>query len=169
MALSNHRPDRRTGQSPVPRGRQTQRRRAGERGRRFVIQHHEAREDYYDFRLEIDGTLVSWHIPRGADVSPQERRMARRKADRPLGDVDAESAAGDERVVVWDCGTYANRTNHEMATCLDRGHLSFLLNGDKLSGGYALTRVREGEQETWLLVKHRNDVADEMSRLDRSR
>ncbi|UMB71779.1 DNA polymerase ligase N-terminal domain-containing protein [Mycobacterium paraterrae] len=167
MALSNHRPHRRTGQSPAARGRQTQRRRTGERGPRFVIQHHQARQGYYDFRLEIDGTVVSWDIPRGAEVNPQERRMARRNADLPLGEVDADIAEEDERVVVWDCGTYANKTGHEMTVCLGRGHLSFLLHGEKLNGCYALTRIREGEQETWLLVKRRDDVADEMSRLNR--
>ena len=164
MALNNHRPNRRTGHIPLSQGCRTQRRRTGERGPRFVIQHHEARQDYYDFRLEIGGTLVSWAIPRGAEINLHERRMARRKADCPLGDADA---AGDGQVVVWDCGTYANTTGHEMATCLGRGHLSFLLNGDKLNGGYALTRIRDGAQETWLMVKRRDDVADEMNRLDR--
>jgi DNA ligase D-like protein (predicted 3'-phosphoesterase) len=155
MALSNHRPDRR------PR-----RRRSGSRGPRFVIQHHEQRDDYYDFRLEIDGILVSWAIPRGPEVSPQERRMARRTEDHPLDDVDIDAAIDDD-VFVWDCGTYANKTGHEMTTCLCRGHLSFLLNGEKLHGGYALTRVREGDEETWLLVKRRDDVADAVNRLNR--
>jgi DNA ligase D-like protein (predicted 3'-phosphoesterase) len=135
------------------------RRRTGKSGPCFVIQHHEAREHYYDFRLEIDGVLVSWAIPRGPAVNPQERRMARRTEDHPLEEADADS------VVVWDCGTYANTTGHEMRTCLGRGHLSFLLNGEKLHGGYALTRVREGDEETWLLVKRRDDAADAVNRL----
>jgi len=143
MALSNHRPPRRS----------------GKRGPCFVIQHHEERDDYYDFRLEIDGVLVSWAIPRGPTVNPQFRHMARRTEDRPLEDVDTEVDGAGEDVFVWDCGTYANKTRHEMTTCLGRGHLSFLLDGEKLHGGYALTRVREGEEETWLLVKRRDDVA----------
>jgi DNA polymerase Ligase (LigD) len=81
--------------------------------------------------------------------------MARRTEDRPLDGVDDEDAAAS--VIVWDEGTYANRTAHEMTTCLGRGHLSIRLNGEKLHGGYALTRVREGEEETWLLIKHRDD------------
>jgi hypothetical protein len=60
-------------------------------------------------------------------------------------------------VIVWGHGTYANRTGYEMITCLGRGHLSFRLNGEKLHGGYGLTRVREGDDETWLLVKRRDD------------
>jgi DNA ligase D-like protein (predicted 3'-phosphoesterase) len=149
MALSNHR----------------RQRRSGKRGPCFVIQHHEERDDYYDFRLEIDGVLVSWAIPRGPTVNPQNRRMARRTEDHPLEDVDAEIDDAKADVFVWDCGTYANKTGHEMTTCLGRGHLSFLLDGEKLHGGYALTRVREGEEETWLLVKRRDDVADTVNRL----
>jgi DNA ligase D-like protein (predicted 3'-phosphoesterase) len=153
MDSTNHRPQRRTG---PPRGRRTD-----NDGPSFVIQHHEARENYYDFRLEIDGVLVSWAIPRGPAANPQERRMARRTDDHPLEDAPAGAT------VVWDHGTYANKTAHEMATCLGRGHLSFLLNGEKLRGGYALTRVRDGEEETWLLVKRRDDdVADAANRLN---
>jgi DNA ligase D-like protein (predicted 3'-phosphoesterase) len=155
MGLSYNRPQRRTGR---PRGRRT-----GKSGPCFVIQHHEARENYYDFRLEIDGVLVSWAIPRGPMANPQEQRMARRTEDHPLDEAGSEETTDDGdagAVVVWDHGTYANKTNHEMTTCLGRGHLSFLLNGDKLHGGYALTRIREGEEETWLLIKRRDDEAD---------
>ena len=84
--------------------------------------------------------------------------MARRTEDQPLENADVEAHAAAD-VTVWDEGTYANKTNHEMTTCLGRGHLSFSLNGKKLHGGYALTRVREGEEETWLLVKRRDDEA----------
>ena len=122
-----------------------------------MIQQHAERSDHYDFRLEIDGVLVSWAIPRGPSVNPQARRMARRTEDQPLENADVEDAAAD--VIVWDEGTYANRTEHEMIKCLVRGHLSFRLNGRKLHGGYALTRVREGDDETWLLVKRRDDDA----------
>jgi DNA ligase D-like protein (predicted 3'-phosphoesterase) len=80
--------------------------------------------------------------------------MARRTEDHPIDDADVYGAG---TVVVWDQGTYANRTEHDMTKCLGRGHLSFRLNGDKLHGGYALTRVREGDDETWLLVKRRDD------------
>ena len=167
MALRNHRPLQRTGRSPQPGGRQPRRRRSGKRGPHFVIQHHEEHEDHYDFRLEIDGVLVSWAIPRGPAVNPHERRMARRAEDHPLeADGEATLDETDEDVIVWDRGTYANTTRHEMTTCLCRGHLSFLLNGEKLQGGYALTRVREGEEETWLLVKRRDDVADAVNHRD---
>jgi DNA ligase D-like protein (predicted 3'-phosphoesterase) len=165
MGLSNHRPHRQTGR---PRGR-----RRGSSGPRFVIQHRTAQENFYDFRLEIDGVLVSWAIPRGPAVNPQERRMARRNGDQPMQEAgvdgmidDDDDDALDGATVVWDHGTYANKTAHEMTTCLGRGHLSLLLNGEKLRGGYALTRVREGEKETWLLVKRRDDVSDAENRLN---
>ncbi|WP_343576198.1 DNA polymerase ligase N-terminal domain-containing protein [Mycobacterium sp.] len=167
MALSNHRPHERTGRSPKPRGHRSRRRPSGRRGPCFVIQHHGARENCYDFRLEIDGVLVSWAIPRGPAVKPQEGRMARRTEDRPLDEVDIEIDDVDEDLIVWDRGTYANKTGHEMTTCLGRGHLSLLLDGEKLRGCYALTRVREGDEETWLLVKRRDDVADAVNRLKR--
>ncbi|OBK40390.1 hypothetical protein A5658_21610 [Mycobacterium sp. 1245111.1] len=150
MALSNHRPHRRS----------------SKRGPFFVIQHREQSDDYYDFRLEIDGVLVSWAIPRGPTVNPQNRRMARRTEDHPLEDIATKVDGAGEDVFVWDCGTYANKTDHEMTTCLGRGHLSFLLDGEKLHGGYALTRVREGEDETWLLVKRRDDVAEPVNHVN---
>jgi DNA ligase D-like protein (predicted 3'-phosphoesterase) len=157
MGLSDYRRQRRSGRSPG----QPQRRRGGNSGPQFVIQHHAARSDHYDFRLEIDGVLVSWAIPRGTSVNPQDRRMARRTKDHPIDDAEFEGTIPDgaDNVTVWDHGTYANRTEHEMINCLGRGHLSFRLNGKKLQGGYTLTRVREGDDETWLLVKRRDDDA----------
>lgn len=153
MSLSDDRRHRRSGRSPE----RPQRRSEGNSGPLFVIRDHAARSECYDFRLEIDGVLVSWAIPRGPSDNPQDRRMARRTEDRPLENADVEDAAAD--VIVWDEGTYANKTDHEMTTCLGRGHLSICLNGKKLHGGYALTRVREGEEETWLLVKRPDDEA----------
>jgi DNA ligase D-like protein (predicted 3'-phosphoesterase) len=120
-----------------------------------VVQHHAARSDHYDFLLE------SWAIPRGSSVNPQDRRMARRMKDHPIDEAEFEDTITDgaDNVTVLDQGTYANRTEHEMINCLVRGHLSFRLNGKKLRGGYALTRVREGDDETWLLLKRRDDAA----------
>lgn len=163
MPLSEYRRKRRSGRSPEPPGRR--RRRKSDPGPRFVIQHHAARSDHYDFRLEIDGVLVSWAIPKGPSTNPKDRRMARRTEDHPLEyqefeGVIPDSEYGAGRVIVWDHGTYANRTDHEMSTCLGRGHLSFRLDGDKLRGGYALTRIREGREETWLLMKRRDEDAD---------
>ncbi len=91
--------------------------------------------------------------------------MARRTEDHPLEyaefeEVIPEGEYGAGGVIVFDHGTYANRTDHDMSTCLGRGHLSFRLHGEKLCGGYGLTRIREGEDETWLLIKRSDDEAD---------
>jgi DNA ligase D-like protein (predicted 3'-phosphoesterase) len=169
MPLSEYRRKRRSGlrsgNSPEPRGRLGRKRRAGKSGPRFVIQHHAARSDHYDFRLEIDGVLVSWAIPKGPSTNPRDRRMARRTEDHPLDyagfeGVIPEGEYGAGPVIVWDRGSYANVTERDMAECLDRGHLSFRLQGEKLHGGFALTRIREGKDETWLLVKRRDEDAD---------
>jgi DNA ligase D-like protein (predicted 3'-phosphoesterase) len=134
-------------------------------GPSFVIQHHAARSDHYDFRLEIDGVLVSWAIPKGPSTNPKDRRMARRTEDHPLEyaafeGVIPEGEYGAGGVIVWDRGTYANATEHQMSECLDRGHLSFRLHGEKLQGGFGLTRIREGKDETWLLIKRKDEDAD---------
>ena len=131
----------------------------------FVVQHHRATSDHYDFRLEIDGVLVSWAVPRGPSTNPGDKRLAVRTEDHPLEyqafeGVIPEGEYGAGRVIVWDRGTYTNQSDATMADGLGRGHLSFRLSGEKLHGGYALTRIREGEHETWLLVKKSDEYAD---------
>lgn len=111
----------------------------------FVIQDEAAGSDHYDLRLEIDGVLASWTIPK-------DKRMARRAGDHPLG-----RAAGD--VVVLDSGTYANVSPYGMSECLERGHLSFQLRGERMHSCFTLTRIREGNEETWLLMKRKDDDA----------
>jgi DNA ligase D-like protein (predicted 3'-phosphoesterase) len=167
MSLSEYRRKRRSGRSPEPPARRRPPRSGDSDARpRFVVQHHAASSDHYDFRLEIDGVLVSWAIPKGPSTNPKDRRMARRTEDHPLDYAEFEGVIphgeyGAGSVLVWDHGTYANRTEHDMTECLGRGHLSFRLDGEKLHGGYALTRIREGKNETWLLVKRRDDEASD--------
>jgi DNA ligase D-like protein (predicted 3'-phosphoesterase) len=171
MPLSEYRRKRRSGRSPEPPGRQGRRRRGNDKvgqAPNFVIQHHAARSDHYDFRLEIDGVLVSWAVPKGPATkrpNPKDKRMARRTEDHPLEYATLEGVIpkgeyGAGGVIVWDHGTYANETDHEMTEGLEHGHLSFRLHGEKLRGGYALTRIRQGKDETWLLVKRKDEDAD---------
>jgi DNA ligase D-like protein (predicted 3'-phosphoesterase) len=168
-SLSEYRRRRQSGHSPEPLGRRGRRaRRGNRRGPSFVIQHHAARSDHYDFRLEIDGVLVSWAVPKGPSTNPKDKRMARRTEDHPLQYATFEGVIpkgeyGAGPVIVWDGGTYTNEADRAMSEGLENGHLSFSLRGEKLQGGYALTRIRqddEGDKETWLLVKHRDEDAD---------
>jgi DNA ligase D-like protein (predicted 3'-phosphoesterase) len=150
MPLNEYRRKRRSGRSPEPSGRRGRKRREAGNGPSFVIQHHAARSDHYDFRLEIGGVLVSWAIPKGPSTNPKDRRMAHRTEDHPLDYASFEGVIprgeyGAGRVIVWDRGTYANAAQHQMTEGLERGHLSFRLDGEKLRGDYALTRIREGE------------------------
>jgi DNA ligase D-like protein (predicted 3'-phosphoesterase) len=163
MSLTEYRHNRRSGRTPEPRGLRGRKR--GRRGPSFVIQHHAARGDHYDFRLEIDGVLVSWAVPKGPSTNPKDERTARRTEDRPVECTTFDGSipkgeCGADGVIVWDRGTYTNETKRVMMEGLENGHLSFSLRGEKLRGGYALTRIREGDDETWLLVKHRDDDAD---------
>jgi len=160
MTLEKYREKRRSGRSPEPRGRP---RRGSRKQPHFVIQHHAASTDHYDFRLEIDGVLVSWAVPKGPSTNPKDKRMARRTEDHPMEyesfeGVIPEGEYGAGRVIVWDRGTYTS--DRDMVEDLARGHLSFQLDGEKLHGGYALTRFRLAKDEAWLLVKKSDADAD---------
>ncbi|MEV5973425.1 DNA polymerase ligase N-terminal domain-containing protein [Streptomyces sp. NPDC051921] len=134
----------------------------------FVVQIHDATAMHFDFRLEVDGVLRSWAVPKGPSADPHDKRLAMPTEDHPLEYRDFEGVIesgeyGAGTVIVWDEGTYRNlsedRAGREIpfAEALDHGHASFRLDGKKLHGGYALTRVRSGDdggREAWLLVKH---------------
>jgi bifunctional non-homologous end joining protein LigD len=139
--------------------------------RRFVIQRHDASTLHFDFRLEIGGVLVSWSVPKGPSTDPREKRLAVRTEDHPLDYADFEGAIpaeeyGGGSVVVWDAGTFEHCTKHRgerisADDALARGHLVVWLRGEKVSGGYALTRFRTRESgENWLLVKENDEAAD---------
>ncbi|WP_413804586.1 DNA polymerase ligase N-terminal domain-containing protein [Streptomyces sp. OE57] len=133
---------------------------------RYVIQLHDASSTHFDFRLEVDGVLKSWAIPKGPSSDPHDKRLATPTEDHPLGYQDFEGTIpegeyGAGTVLIWDEGTYhqlPDRKGREMSMgeALRRGHASFWLEGAKLHGGYALTRFRKGDNdgdEAWLLVK----------------
>ncbi|MBO1413459.1 DNA polymerase ligase N-terminal domain-containing protein [Streptomyces sp. FH025] len=133
---------------------------------RFVVQIHDASTLHFDFRLEVDGVLKSWAVPKGPSLDPHDKRLAMPTEDHPLEyrefeGVIAEGEYGAGTVIIWDEGTYRNlttdRRGHELALAdaLDKGHASFRLDGSKLHGGFALTRTHLGDdREAWLLVKH---------------
>ncbi|PTQ69198.1 DNA ligase D [Pseudomonas sp. GV071] len=132
---------------------------------RFVIQKHDASHLHYDFRLELDGTLKSWAIPKGPSLDPKDKRLAVHVEDHPLGYANFEGSipkgqygAGD--VIVWDQGVWQPQGNP--LDSYKSGKLKFTLVGEKLSGDWALVRTRlkgSGDKEQWLLIKEQDDVA----------
>lgn len=133
----------------------------------FVIQKHDARNRHYDFRLEVNGVLKSWAIPKGLSNDPKIRRLAIMTEDHPLDyakfeGVIPEGQYGAGTVTIWDAGRYRNMTEKDgkpvtMAEALERGHAVFWLEGKKIRGGYALTRTQRG----WILVKMKDKALDE--------
>jgi DNA ligase D-like protein (predicted 3'-phosphoesterase) len=127
---------------------------------RFVIQQHAATTLHYDFRLEVDGVLRSWAVPKGPSTDPREKRLAVEVEDHSLDHADVEGVIGAGRVIVWDAGTYRPLADVPPGEALDRGHLSFWLEGEKLRGGWTLQRTHEGDKPQWLLIKRRDEGAD---------
>ena len=140
----------------------------------FVIQQHDATAMHYDFRLEVNGVLVSWAVPKGPSLNPATKRMAKPTEDHPMEYASFEGVIpkgnyGAGPVIVWDEGTYRNLGSKSMEEGLRRGHITFELDGHKLKGGWALTRVRTGKDETWLLVKKDDGHADRKGEITKSR
>jgi DNA ligase D-like protein (predicted 3'-phosphoesterase) len=163
--LQEYRHKRDFRRSAEPRGA---RRRRSSKAPRFVVQRHDATTLHFDFRLEADGVLKSWAVPKGPSLDPRQRRMAVATEDHPLEYADFEGVIeegqyGAGTVIVWDTGTYRNLTERDgrevpVGTAIDGGHVAMWLEGKKLRGGYALNRFR-GENQ-WLLVKMRDEAAD---------
>lgn len=127
----------------------------------FVVQQHDATAMHYDLRLEVDGVLVSWAVPKGPSYDPVVKRLAIFTTDHDMAYADHEGP----RVIVWDRGTYVNLTADErgdvrpMRDGIDRGHVKVWLEGEKLEGAWALTHT--GAKQ-WLLVKVKDVAADPM-------
>jgi len=165
--LTAYRRKRDFAKTPEPSGRGDRR----GRRRRFVIQKHDATSLHYDFRLEVDGVLKSWALPKGPSLDPRDKRLAMPTEDHPLSYVDFEGVIpegeyGAGPVIVWDTGTYRNLTERDgkevpVEQALKEGHLSFWLEGKKLRGGWSLRRVPLGRdgREKWLLVKKDDEFA----------
>ena len=131
---------------------------------RFVIQQHDASSMHYDFRLEVEGVLVSWAVPKGPSTDPRQKRLAVQVGDHSLDYADFEGVHaggyGAGAVIVWDNGSYDVLSEGTMREALDAGHASFWLHGHKLRGGYTLQRTSGGDKPQWLLIKRRDEEAD---------
>lgn len=159
--------------SPEPRGEQGRGGPWKKRNPLFVVQQHAASRLHFDFRLEIEGVLASWAVPKGPSTDPREKRLAVRTEDHPLAYADFEGVIPEQEygggtVIVWDAGPYRNlraekegEEPRDMQEALEEGHLEVWLEGRKLRGGYALHRARlGGREENWLLVKMQDEAAD---------
>jgi bifunctional non-homologous end joining protein LigD len=129
----------------------------------FTIQQHAATTLHFDFRLEVDGVLRSWAVPKGPSLDPSVKRLAVEVDDHSLGYADFEGRLGPGygagAVIVWDKGDYEPLTDGDFGAALDGGHGSFELHGTKLRGGFTLQRTSAGRKPQWLLIKKRDEHA----------
>jgi DNA ligase D-like protein (predicted 3'-phosphoesterase) len=125
----------------------------------FVIQEHQATAHHYDLRLEVDGVMRSWAVPKGPSLDPAVKRLAVQVADHDTGHNTFEGAGHGGGVIVWDRGTYEQGGRVPWPEALDRGHAVFVLHGEKLEGGFALQRTGRGDPPQWLLIKRRDEHA----------
>lgn len=171
QGLERYHGRRRFGATPEPRGSVSRDRRAR---RIFVIQKHHARALHYDFRLELDGTLKSWAVPKGPSLDPGVRRMAVEVEDHPLEYAEFEGTIpaghyGAGTVEIWDRGSWEPDGEEDPQAALAAGRLKFRLDGERLHGRWMLvrTRGRAGRSPQWLLIKERDGEARTAPWLDR--
>lgn len=162
-------------------------RRAGKESLTFVIQKHDATRLHYDFRLEIDGVMVSWAVPKGPSLNTTDRRLAVMTEDHPMeyssfeGIIPAKQYGAGE-VIIWDQGVYSpddkgdyawhdkDEANRRMRDGLKKGKLSFYVKGEKIEGSWTLVKIHSSDKE-WLLIKHNDKFADsetDITKLDHS-
>ncbi|MGH9907267.1 MAG: DNA polymerase ligase N-terminal domain-containing protein [Pyrinomonadaceae bacterium] len=154
MALTEYKKKRKFDKTPEPGPKKKKTR----TGRLFVVQKHRATQLHYDFRLEVDGVLASWAVPKGPSLDPKVKRLAMHVEDHPVDyakfeGVIPEGEYGGGTVMVWDYGTYKPEDNVDVAEALRKGELKFALDGKKLKGSWVLVRTRDRQ---WLLMKHRD-------------
>ena len=147
----------------------------------FVVQKHAASHLHYDFRLEMDGVLKSWAIPKGPSMNPEDKRLAIMVEDHPYNYKDFEGTIpegnyGAGTVIVWDNGTFilADEQNEDeienvLKSDLQKGHLSFILRGKKLKGEFALVKLKTKKENTWLLIKKKDEFAIERDILEENK
>ncbi|MGG7440248.1 DNA polymerase ligase N-terminal domain-containing protein [Chryseobacterium arthrosphaerae] len=138
----------------------------------FVIQRHAASRLHYDFRLEMEGVLKSWAVPKGPSLDPKDKRLAMMVEDHPYDYKDFEGNIpegnyGAGQVEVWDSGTYEPLDENsrlsdekELLKELHAGSLKFILHGKKLKGEFALVKMKNSEDNAWLLIKHKDEFAE---------
>jgi len=173
MPLEEYRRKRKFSKTPEPPGRVG---RGSGRNRIFVVQKHDATRLHYDFRLEMNGVLASWAVPKGPSLNPAVKRLAIRTEDHPIEYADFEGLIpegdyGAGTVMVWDKGTYSPDGNLSPGRQLAKGEIKVVLHGKKLRGGFVLLcpgrpLAEPGSKTRWLLIKRRDDYADPSWRIE---
>jgi bifunctional non-homologous end joining protein LigD len=179
VPLDRYRSKRSANRTPEPFGGSQPAKSPG-KGGIFIIQQHDARRMHFDFRMEMDGVLRSWAVPKGPALSPADKRLAMMVEDHPLeyGDFEGiipEGNYGAGAVIVWDRGTYTmiDPASGTPAEAVDKGKIDFLLSGYKLHGVFTLVRTsprdakRAGEKQQWLLIKKRDEFAEDADVLEK--
>jgi len=159
MGLTEYKKKRRFKTTPEP----GPEKKSSEFGNIFVVQKHRATQLHYDFRLEADGVLLSWAVPKGPSMDPNVKRLAMHVEDHPVDyanfeGVIPEGEYGGGTVMVWDTGIYGPENTTSVSKAVTKGELKFALLGEKLKGSFVLVRTREPQ---WLLIKHRDKYAKE--------
>jgi DNA ligase D-like protein (predicted 3'-phosphoesterase) len=139
---------------------------------RFAFQKHSATSEHYDLRLEVDGVLASWAVPKGPSLDPRDKRLAMRTEDHPLEYLEWEGVIpegeyGAGPMIVWDRGVFQNISETrrgepmELAEAIKKGDVKLFMLGEKIKGAYALVRTGPpSDRESWLLIKKRDEAAD---------
>ena len=122
----------------------------------FVVQEHWATAHHFDLRLEVDGVMRSWAVPKEPSMDPATKRLAIEVEDHSVDYASFEGEVDGGKVEIWDRGTYEQGGRVPWPEALERGHAVFVLHGEKLEGGFALQRTRAGEKPQWLLIKRKD-------------
>jgi DNA ligase D-like protein (predicted 3'-phosphoesterase) len=126
----------------------------------FVVQEHAATAHHWDLRLEVDGVMKSWAVPKGPSMDPAVKRMAIEVEDHELSHNEFEGRTDGGGVIVWDRGPYEQGGRVPWPEAIERGHAVFVLHGRKLRGGFALQRTNRGGKPQWLLIKRKDEEAE---------
>jgi bifunctional non-homologous end joining protein LigD len=171
MSLTLYKKKRIFSQTPEPAGKK----KSSKDALRFVVQKHAASRLHYDFRLEMEGVLKSWAVPKGPSLNPEDKRLAMMVEDHPFDyrsfeGIIPEGNYGAGTVMVWDEGTYESLGHEEetkekqekiLLKQLKEGDLKFVLHGKKLNGAYALVKLKKNADNSWLLIKKADKYASQ--------
>lgn len=177
MSLTEYKRKRKFDSTPEPAG-------VGKKSKHkqleFVVQKHDASRLHYDFRLEMAGSLKSWAVPKGPSLNPGDKRLAMMVEDHPFEyrkfeGVIPKGNYGAGNVIIWDRGSYrprkdSNEPEKELLAELAKGHLTFILDGEKLKGEFALVKNERAGDNAWLLIKKNDNQASktDVTRQDKS-